>query len=165
MRRAAITIRPTRESDAHAVVALLAAVAREDRWIATEWPFEVAEREAAFRDALLERKIVSWSALDGPELIGELNARHIDDGFEPDLGMMVAASHRGRSVGRALLEAAIAWAAARKTAALSLRVFPDNDAALALYRKMGFVELGIDRAAVPRRDGTARDAIRMRKTL
>ena len=164
MRRAAITIRPTRESDAHAVVALLADIAREDRWIATEWPFEVAEREAAFRDALLEREIVSWSALDGPELIGELNARHID-AFEPDLGMMVAASHRGRGVGRALLEAAIGWAAARKTSSLALRVFPDNDAAIALYRKLGFVELGTDRAAVPRRDGTARDAIRMRKTL
>lgn len=165
MRRSAITIRPTRESDAHAVVALLADVAREERWIAAEWPFDLPEREAAFRDALLERKIVSWSALDGAELIGELDARHIDDGFEPDLGMMVAASHRGRGIGRALLEAVIAWAAARKTPSLALRVFPDNDAALALYRKMGFIELGTDLAAVPRRNGAPRDAIRMRKTL
>ena len=50
---------------------------------------------------------------------------------------------QGRGVGRALVEAALAFAAAEGCKRLSLEVRPDNDAARALYRKCGFVECGI----------------------
>lgn len=50
---------------------------------------------------------------------------------------------QGRGVGRALVEAALAFAAGEGCKRLSLEVRPDNDAARALYRKCGFVECGI----------------------
>jgi ribosomal protein S18 acetylase RimI-like enzyme len=74
----------------------------------------------------------------------------------------VRASHRGRGIGAALLAAAQSWARANGKPALTLRVFPDNDGALALYRAHGFVEVELQRRAVRRRDGTAWDALLMR---
>jgi ribosomal protein S18 acetylase RimI-like enzyme len=51
--------------------------------------------------------------------------------------------YRGRGLGRALMEACIDWA--RQQPSLSwvdLGVFEGNDVAEALYRKLGFTELG-----------------------
>jgi ribosomal protein S18 acetylase RimI-like enzyme len=50
--------------------------------------------------------------------------------------MMVAADWRGRGVGTALVAAAIEWARARGLHKLTLSVFPHNEAAVALYRKL-----------------------------
>ena len=50
---------------------------------------------------------------------------------------------QGRGVGRALVEASLAFAALEGCKRLSLEVRPDNDPARTLYRKCGFVERGI----------------------
>jgi ribosomal protein S18 acetylase RimI-like enzyme len=59
-----------------------------------------------------------------------------------EIGMAVLSEWRGRGVGSALLAAAIGWARQRGLHKLSLSVFPHNAAAIALYRKFGFVEEG-----------------------
>jgi ribosomal protein S18 acetylase RimI-like enzyme len=161
MRRPAWTIRPKGERDVPAVAQLLAAVAREGRFIATEWPFDVDERARAMRDALLERRVIGWIALDGRTVVGDLTVFDLQL-IEPELGMAVDAAYRGRGIGRALIDAAVAWARANERPALRLRVFPDNEPARALYRASGFVEIELQRAAVVQRNGTARDAIVMR---
>ena len=56
--------------------------------------------------------------------------------------MAVARPWRGRGVGSALLATAIEKAHGEGLHKLSLEVFPHNDAAIALYRKFGFVEEG-----------------------
>jgi RimJ/RimL family protein N-acetyltransferase len=162
--RPAWTLRPKGERDVEAVVALLAEVAREGRWIATEWPFDVAARVREQRDALLARRCVGWVALDGRELVGDLTVFDLAQD-EPELGMIVAASHRGRGIGRALLDRAAGWARVNARTALRLRVFPDNEPALRLYRAAGFVDVVVEPQAIPRRDGSARDAILMRRPL
>src|SRR6266436_8870933 len=58
------------------------------------------------------------------------------------LGMAVAPEWRGRGVGSALMAEAIAWARAHGVEKLALSVYPDNQRALALYAKFGFVEEG-----------------------
>ena len=161
MARPSWTIRPKGERDADAVAELLASVAREGRYVATEWPFDVAARARAMRDALLERRAVGWVAVDGRAIVGDLTLFEIGKP-EPELGMIVGAPHRGRGIGRALLERALAWARANGKSGLSLLVFPDNEPARELYRTSGFVEIELRRRAVSRRDGTALDAIRMR---
>jgi RimJ/RimL family protein N-acetyltransferase len=164
MTRPAWMLRPKGERDAEAVVGLLAEVAREGSWIATEWPFDEAARAREHRDALLLRRSVGWVALDGHVLVGDLSVWDLAQD-EPELGMIVAAPYRGRGIGRALLEQAAAWAQANGKTALRLRVFPDNERALALYRASGFVDVAVEPRAIPRRDGSARDAIVMRLPL
>jgi len=164
MTRPSWTIRPKGERDAEAVVTLLAEIAREGNYFATEWPFDVHERARLMRDALLTRRSVGWIALDGRTMIGDLTVVDVSQ-EEPEIGMMVDAQHRGRGIGRALLACAIAWAGANGKPALSLRVFPDNERAVALYRANGFVEVELQPAAIPRRDGPARDAIVMRRPV
>jgi RimJ/RimL family protein N-acetyltransferase len=158
------TIRPVGERDIDAVVGLLAEIAREGNYIATEWPFDVGERARALRDALLLRRSVGWIALAGRELVGELSVIDVTQA-EPEIGMIVSAPYRGRGIGRAMMVHAIAWARTNGKPALTLRVFPDNVRALALYRRSGFVDVSLQAGAIVRRDGTPRDAILMRRAI
>ena len=164
MTRATWMIRPVGERDVDAVVTLLADVAREGNYIATEWPFDVGARARALRDALLLRRSVGWIAVDGRELVGELSVIDVTQ-EEPEIGMLVGAPHRGRGIGRALLEHAFAWARTNGKPALTLRVFPDNERARALYRGTGFADVSLQPDGVVRRDGTGRDVLVMRRPI
>ncbi len=164
MPRPSWMIRPMGERDADAVVELLAAVAREGRYIATEWPFDVEARSRVLREALLTRYCVGWIALDGRSVVGQLSVFELHH-EEPELGMVIAADYRRRGIGAALLNAAIAWARTNGKPAILLRVFPDNDAARALYRGAGFVDVEHQRGAIARRDGSRLDVIVMRRAL
>jgi ribosomal protein S18 acetylase RimI-like enzyme len=81
-----------------------------------------------------------------------------------DLGLMVAVSHRRMGVGRALLEAAEAWARQAGVRKLELHVFPHNEAAVALYEGMGYEREGYRRDHYRRAAGYV-DAILMAKMI
>jgi RimJ/RimL family protein N-acetyltransferase len=59
-----------------------------------------------------------------------------------ELGLMVAAGERRRGVGTALMEEAVKWARGSGVTKLELHVFPHNEPAIALYRKLGFQDEG-----------------------
>lgn len=77
------------------------------------------------------------------------------------IGMGVHDDHAGRGIGTALLaalvDAADRWYAIRR---LELSVFPDNEAALRLYRRFGFIEEGRSRQDTFR-EGRYSDVLRM----
>jgi ribosomal protein S18 acetylase RimI-like enzyme len=75
--------------------------------------------------------------------------------------MLVAAERRGSGVGSALVAAAIELARTRGLHKLTLTVFPHNEAAIALYRKFGFVEEGRLAAHIRRSNGELWDLIQM----
>ena len=75
--------------------------------------------------------------------------------------MAVAREWRGRGVGLELLAAAIEWARERGLHKLSLGVFAHNAAAIALYRKFGFVEEGRRVKHYRRASGELWDALEM----
>jgi RimJ/RimL family protein N-acetyltransferase len=78
-----------------------------------------------------------------------------------ELGMSVARDHRGRGVGKALVQACIDSARALGAHKISLQVWPHNIAARALYERFGFVEEGYLRSHWQRRNGERWDAVIM----
>jgi ribosomal protein S18 acetylase RimI-like enzyme len=83
----------------------------------------------------------------------------------PELGMAVRADRRRQGVGDALVRAALARARERGARSVVLQVFPHNAAAVALYRKHGFVDRGRVPSGVPRRSGERWDALVMEREL
>jgi len=149
-----ISVRPAEDGDRRSLAELMAAVAEERDGIATEPPIDVAELAAIWK---LDGTLV---ALAEGVIVGEVRVDPSWMGYG-ELGMMVAAGWRGRGVGSALVAAAIEWARARGLHKLALSVFPDNQAAIALYRKFGFVVEGRLVHHVRRSNGELWDLIEM----
>lgn len=148
------SVRPATEADRRALAELLAAVAEERDGIGAEPPVDVARLAAHWR---LDGTLVAEA--DGV-IVGEVRVDPSWMGFG-DVGMMVAAAWRGRGVGTALVQAAADWAREQGLHKLALNVFPHNQAAIALYRKCGFVEEGRLIRHVRRSDGALWDLIEM----
>ncbi len=130
-------IRPAQAGDARAMAELFASVAAERDGIATEPPVDIGERAAAFARSAGESVV----AVAGGQIIGMLHIDVSRHGFG-ELGMLVDRAWRGRGVGSALVAAAIGWARSHGLHKLCLEVFAHNMAAIALYRKCGFVAEG-----------------------
>jgi len=82
------------------------------------------------------------AALSGGRLIGYAGMRAVlDEGYITNVA--VAPDFRRRGVARALIGALETWARERDLAFLTLEVRVSNDAALALYRGLGFEEAGV----------------------
>jgi L-amino acid N-acyltransferase YncA len=151
---AEFVIRPARPEDAPAMARLFAAVAEERTGIATEPPVDIDDRTARFA-----RSTASATVADaGGEIVGTIN---IDVGRfgTGDLGMLVDTAWRGRGVGSALMDAAIAWSREEGLHKLCLEVFPTNTPAIALYRKYGFAEEGLRPKQYKRASGELWDSI------
>ncbi len=104
-------------------------------------------------DVAPDAATVVLGAFDGERLAGaagidfetRAKARHKATLF----GMMVPAAARGRGVGQALVEAALALARARNGVLLvNLTVTEGNTKAQALYERCGFVVFGVEPLAV-----------------
>jgi ribosomal protein S18 acetylase RimI-like enzyme len=130
-------VRPASVDDARALAELFAAVAEERDGIATEPPVDIDQRAAQFARGSASSVV----AVAGSQLIGMLHVQVSPHGFG-EIGMLVDRDWRGRGVGSALIQAAIGLAREQGLHKLSLEVFAHNTAAIALYRKCGFVEEG-----------------------
>jgi len=83
----------------------------------------------------------SYVALEGSRIVGAILITHwMGMPLVAELG--VAKDHRGKGFGRGLLQASMHRLAARDEPRLALYVTIGNDPAIALYRKMGFVQVG-----------------------
>lgn len=149
-------VRQARAADAQRMAQLFAAVAAERDGIATEPPVDVAAIAARFvRDA--DHALV---AVGREGIVGLLNLHVSRHGFA-DIGMLVDRQWRGRGVGSALMDAAVARATELGLHKLSLDVFPHNAAAIALYRRCGFVEEGRRIRQYRRSSGELWDSVMM----
>jgi ribosomal protein S18 acetylase RimI-like enzyme len=133
---------------------VFAAVAEERDGIATEPPVDIEARAASWT---LDGTLV---AVVGAEIVGSVHVDRSRHGFG-EIGMAVAREWRGRGVGSALLAAAIESARDCGLHKLSLSVFAHNTAAIALYRKFGFIEEGRRVKQYRRASGELWDAIEM----
>jgi ribosomal protein S18 acetylase RimI-like enzyme len=142
--------------------AVLDGVARERRWLA----FLQAPPPARLRRFVLDNQrlgAVHCVALDNEQVVGWCDV--IPKPFATQrhsgtLGMGIAATHRGRGIGTALLGATLAAAFARDLERIELIVRADNAAAIGLYRRAGFLQEGqLRRYLIV--DGVAFDALQM----
>jgi L-phenylalanine/L-methionine N-acetyltransferase len=160
-----ITVRHAEPGDAAELITLAAAVGREpgDWLLTTDTWRSVADERRYLRAVRRHADAAVLVALDADRIIGRLSiARdpHPASAHVADLGLMVAASYRRRGVGRALLDAAVAWARRAAVSKLELHVFPWNEPAIQLYEAYGFEREGLRRGHYLR-DGVAVDALLM----
>lgn len=105
----------------------------------------------------------SYVALDGGNVVGWADVTPVDIpecAHRGVLGMGVLASHRGSGLGRRLLEACLSHVPRTQMSKIELTVYRSNMAAITLYRRLGFVEIGTVRD-YRRLDGVTYDALLM----
>lgn len=142
-----ITIRSARIEDAQAL-------AQAERAIAVTPGFLVSQ-PAELTDERFAQKIAALDGADnGRYLVAESGGQIVGHGMLDPLPLaavrhvvhLTLAVHHGwqrRGVGRALLESLIEWArAAQAVEKIELNVRASNTPAQALYRKLGFTEIG-----------------------
>ena len=144
---------------------VLDGVARERCWLAfLEAP--PLSRVRSFVHNGLRNGMGQFVAVDGGRVVGwcDVNPKtHETLRHSGVLGMGVAASHRRRGVGSALLGTTLEAAAAKGLWRIELVVRADNAAAIALYERHGFELEGRLRDYLVV-DGRAHDALQMART-
>jgi putative acetyltransferase len=160
-----IVIRAAQPGDAADLVRLGEEIGREpEGWLITSDGWRSVGEERRYLRAI--RRFPHAAVLvaeDDGRIVARLSIardQHPASTHVADLGLMVAASHRRRGIGRALLEGAVEWARAAGVRKLELHVFPHNEPAIRLYEEFGFEREGY-RTAHYRRGGEYVDAILM----
>lgn len=157
-----LNIRPAADADMEGCHRALAVVVDEGRWLsrltapsadgyASFWQ-SMRKMQAPQVVATAEGAIVGWCDIaprDNP-----LNA-HIGT-----LGMGLVPGYRGRGLGKGMLALALEQARTRKLERIQLSVLHDNDAAIGLYARLGFVVEG-RRHREWKHDGVYRDSVLM----
>jgi RimJ/RimL family protein N-acetyltransferase len=145
-----VAIRRATPADATALVELGRAVSSEpEAWLITESDWRGVADERRYLRAIRRspHAAVFVAEYDGA-VIGRLSlARdsHPASVHVADLGLMVAAGHRRRGIGRLLLAQAVEWARETGVEKLELHVFPHNEPAIKLYQRFGFEREGLRR--------------------
>jgi [ribosomal protein S18]-alanine N-acetyltransferase len=131
-----VTVRPGRSEDLAAVRALDVEAFGVDAWSETAW------RDEWDQVPDLRHLVV---AVEAEEVVGFALVAAVAD--VADLHRIaVTPAWRRRGVGRALMEALLAEARARRCDRMLLEVEAANEAALALYGRLGFVRIARRRA-------------------
>ena len=138
------------------------AVARSGPFLRATQGFSLAQTRE-FVDAILDGGGVQYVALDGDRVVGWCDVvRQPFCGMHHcgSLGIGVLETYRAQGVGCALMDATLAAARAAAITRVELEVLAPNEAAVALYRRFGFVVEGVKRGARII-DGAATDIVCM----
>jgi RimJ/RimL family protein N-acetyltransferase len=158
-------IRRATPADAGALVELGRAVSSEpEAWLITagDWR-NVGDERRYLRAVRRSPHAAVFVAEDESGIVARLSLARDSHPASPhvaDLGLMVAAGHRRRGIGRSLLEQAVDWARESGVDKLELHVFPHNEPAIKLYEQFGFEREGLRRDHF-RRGGRLVDAVLM----
>ena len=158
-----VSIRPLQANDGPAWFRIYESVAAEGRWIGSEAPVPPDWQERAVEKFVGQPDRVMYLSEVGDTPVGWISVEPIDGAAA--IGMGVLEAHRHQGVGTALMESAIAWAVDHGFDRMVLDVFPHNEAAIGLYRKLGFIEAELSRGAFERRNGELWDLLRMERNL
>lgn len=157
-----ILIAPIAPGHAASYRACLDVVARERKYLAQAEALPI-ERIEEFVRSSVAADAAQFVALDGERVVGWADifpawahaVAHCGQ-----LGMGVHPDYRGQGIGERLLAACIAKARTRGITRIELEARSDNQPAIGLYRKLGFVDEARKRNAM-RFDGVYYDAVQM----
>jgi L-phenylalanine/L-methionine N-acetyltransferase len=145
---AALTIRPQEPQDAEQLSALLGSLGTFEGTLQLP-DMPVAMRLERLRQ--VDNQSCKLVAVAGDRIVGAAGLHVGHPGLRRlhvrELGIGIAREWQGRGVGRQLIARLLDWADNwAGVLRVELTVHADNDRAIALYRKMGFVEEGRHRA-------------------
>ena len=157
-----MSVRAMRVDDGARWQALFASVAEEGRWIGAEAP--APDRADAIVEQYVGREdgVMLLADVDG-EVVGWISVELQAGAAE--IGMGIVDGFRRQGIGTALMEAARDWSVSHGADRMRLDVFPHNEAAIALYDKLGFVEVARQTAYWRRRNGERWDLVTMELPL
>ena len=161
-----LLVRLATPADADALVVLGRAVAsEEERWLT--YGRSRSDERRNVRSVRRDPDAAVFVAETPAGVVGRLSIARDGNPVShhvAEFGLMVAATARRQGIGSALVTEAEKWARGAGITKLELHVFPHNEPAIALYRKLGFHEEGV-RTRQYRIDGRYVDAILMAKHL
>jgi RimJ/RimL family protein N-acetyltransferase len=143
-------VREAVPGDAAALVSLAQQVGAEpEGWLIADESWRGVADERRYLKAIRRHPHAAvFVAENAGAIVGRLSVArdpHPASSHVADLGLMVAAAHRRRGIGRALIARAVEWARGAGVRKLELHVFPHNAPAIALYEDFGFVREGYRR--------------------
>lgn len=119
---------------------------------APDWPrWDAAHRKDCRLVARRKAQVLGWAALS------QVSSRAVYAGVT-EVSIYVAASERGRGIGKALLVALIEQSEKCVIWTLQAGIFPENVASIALHKSCGFREVGL-RQRLGKLDNVWRDVI------
>lgn len=139
-----LLVRRATPADADALVSLGRAVASEEELWLTYDRSRTDERRN-LRGVRRDPNVAIFVAETPTGIAGRLSIARDRHPYSPhvaEVGLMVAADQRRRGIGSALMAEAMKWARSAGITKVELEVFPHNEPAIALYRKLGFEEEG-----------------------
>ena len=162
MNPGAVGIVPIALEHAAGFHACLDAVAKEKRYLAQTQALPVARIEGFVRDSVAS-DAVQFVALDGASVVGWADifpawadaVKHVGS-----LGMGLLEGYRGQGIGERLLRACLTKAMVKGITRVELEARADNERAIRLYQRAGFLPEAVKRNAM-RFDGVYYDAVQM----
>jgi RimJ/RimL family protein N-acetyltransferase len=142
-------LRAARPTDAGALARLFAAVRAEGRWLVTP-PSAISEPSEAFflGEMIAGEMTLALVAEADAEVVGNVIVSVERSSISDHMGTLsicIADGWRDVGMGGDLVRAALDWARERGLAKVALGVFPDNERAIAVYERAGFVREGLRR--------------------
>jgi RimJ/RimL family protein N-acetyltransferase len=153
-------VRPIAPEDTEELGRALKIVVDEKRWLAIQPPVTDAEMAERIRTAMAEERTHFALEDDDGALVGLIELRPTRTAGVWSIGMWILPGHRGKGGGRMLVEAAIEGRPPG-VHKIELEVWPNNEAAIALYERAGFEREGLRRDHYRRRDGRLHSSLIM----
>lgn len=157
-----VEIRPAVDSDRGGCHHALAVVVDEGRWL-SRLAAPSLEGYSAWWQSMRDMQAPQTVATDGDAVVGWCDMSPRDNPLNAHigtLGMGLVPAYRSLGLGKAMLTLALEQARERKLERIQLSVLHDNDAAIGLYTRLGFVVEG-RRHREWKHEGVYRDSVLM----
>jgi RimJ/RimL family protein N-acetyltransferase len=157
-----VTLRPVRIEDASDIISGVEAIVRKGEYLQKESPRSLEEEQAFIEET--SRKGNMYTAIEREgRVVGIARVLRGDLEMKRHAGVFrtwLMKEAQGKGIGKKIMEYTLEWARRNDLHKVWLTVFSENEGAIYLYKKYGFVEEGVQKDQV-RINGEYQDEIFM----